>query len=127
MKELYSLNWITRRTLFPEKRNDRTDLWNRKGESWVPVYTAGGKSPDGNESRAYLCVHEPEKTGKNEGKIRHSGRGVNVQIEIPIIYSISEKIGARAHALTPICLQPERAPKCPLYTIIYSLNIPETI
>ena len=28
------------------------------------------KSTDGNESRAYLCMHESEKTGKDSGKTR---------------------------------------------------------
>ena len=39
------------------------------------------KSTDGNESRAYLCMHESEKTGKDPGKTRleHSQIFVNFE------------------------------------------------
>ena len=48
-----------------EKRNHRENLWNSKGESWFSIYTDVRKSPDGNEGRAYICVYEFEKAGKD--------------------------------------------------------------
>ena len=63
----------------PEKRNHRKNLWNRKRESWFPVYTDVRKSPDGNEGRAYICVHEFKKVSKNQGKMGASGEKKIVQ------------------------------------------------
>ncbi len=40
-----------------------------------------GKSPDGNESRAYVCLHESEKTGKDPGKTRLEHSQIFVDFE----------------------------------------------
>ena len=34
---------------------------------WISIYTIHRKSTDGNESRAYFCMYESKKTGKNSG------------------------------------------------------------
>ena len=48
--------------IYPEtKRNDRTNLWNSERTSWFSIYSVHRKSADRNESRAYFCMHEPEK------------------------------------------------------------------
>ena len=39
------------------------------------------KSTDGNESRAYLCMHESEKTGKDPGKTRLEHSQIFVDFE----------------------------------------------
>ena len=55
-------------TLSAEEADDREDLWNSERESWIPIYAAIRKGPDGNESRADLRMHESEKAGKDPGK-----------------------------------------------------------
>ena len=52
------------------KRTYRKNLWNSQRAAWFPLYTIHRKSTDGNESRAYLCMHEFEKTGKDTGTPR---------------------------------------------------------
>lgn len=47
------------------KANDRKDLWDSQGESWVPIYPTVRKSPDEDEGRAYICMYEPKETGKD--------------------------------------------------------------
>ena len=56
-----------------EKRNHRETFWNGKGESWFSIYTDVRKSPDGNEGRAYVCVHEFEEVSKDKGKMGIAG------------------------------------------------------
>ena len=51
-----------------KKRNHRTDLRYSERTAWISIYAVCRKSTDGNESRAYLCMHEFEKTGKDPGK-----------------------------------------------------------
>ena len=53
-----------------KKRNHRADLRYSERTAWISIYTVCRKSTDGNESRAYLCMHESEKTGKDSGKTR---------------------------------------------------------
>ena len=53
MNELYAL-----------RINHREIVWNSKRESWLPVYADDREGPDGDESRADVCVHESEEAGK---------------------------------------------------------------
>ena len=53
-----------------KKRNHRADLRYSERTAWISIYAVCRKSTDGNESRAYLCMHEFEKTGKDSGKTR---------------------------------------------------------
>ena len=53
-----------------KKRNHRADLRYSERTAWILIYAVCRKSTDGNESRAYLCMHEFEKTGKDSGKTR---------------------------------------------------------
>ena len=52
------------RDLSETKRNDRTNLWNSERTSWFSMYSVHRKSADENESRAYFCMHKPEKLAK---------------------------------------------------------------
>ena len=63
------------------KRNYRKNLWNSQRAAWFPLYTIHRKSTDGNESRAYLCMHEFEKTGKDPGKTRLEHSQIFVDFE----------------------------------------------
>ena len=63
----YPLHTWDERTLSTKEADDRENLWNSKRESWIPIYTTIRKSPDGNESRADLRMHESEKAGKDPG------------------------------------------------------------
>ena len=69
------------RNLSETKRNDRKNLWNSKRTPWISIYTIHRKSTDGNESRAYLCMHESEKTGKDPGKTRLEHSQIFVDFE----------------------------------------------
>ena len=53
-----------------KKRNHIEDLRYSERTAWISRYAVCRKSTDGNESRAYLCMHEFEKTGKDPGKTR---------------------------------------------------------
>ena len=53
-----------------KKRNHRADLRYSERTAWISLYAVCRKGADGNESRAYLCMHEFEKTGKDSGKTR---------------------------------------------------------
>ena len=53
-----------------KKRNHREDLRYSERTAWISIYAVYRKGADGNESRAYLRMHESEKTGKNSGKTR---------------------------------------------------------
>ncbi len=61
---------IGNRQIYQLKRNHRTDLRYSERTAWISIYTVCRKSTDGNESRAYLCMHEFEKTGKRFWKTR---------------------------------------------------------
>ena len=57
------------------------NLWNSQRAAWFLLYTIHRKSTDGNESRAYLCMHEFEKTGKDPGKTRLEHSQIFVDFE----------------------------------------------
>ena len=61
----------------PAKGNHRTDFWNSERKPWIPLYTDDRKSPDGNESRAYVRLHESEKAGKDDSQ---EGKKGNSQV-----------------------------------------------
>ena len=52
------------------KRNHREDIRYSERTAWISIYAICRKGTDGDESRAYLCMHESEKTGKDSGKTR---------------------------------------------------------
>ena len=54
------------RFVFSQERNSRTTLWNSQRESWIQVHTDVWQGADGDESGAYLCVYESEKTSKDQ-------------------------------------------------------------
>ena len=56
-----SYTW-KQRNISETKRNDRANFWNSERTSWFSIYSVHRKSTDGNESRAYFCLHEPKKT-----------------------------------------------------------------
>ena len=79
------------------------------------------KSTDGNESRAYLCIHEFEKTGKDPGKTRLEHSQIFVDFEenkkkrsfkrkmvlgitpnTKFVYSLGGPIGPLFHIVHPI-------------------------
>ena len=64
-----------------KKRNHRTDLRYSERTAWISIYAVCRKSTDGNESRAYLCMHEFEKTGKDPGKTRLEHSQIFVDFE----------------------------------------------
>ena len=64
-----------------KKRNHRADLRYSERTAWISIYTVCRKSTDGNESRAYLCMHEFEKTGKDSGKTRLEHSQIFVDFE----------------------------------------------
>ena len=72
------------------------------------IYKHGRESPDGDEGRAYLFMHEPQKVGKDEGKIRASEalKRVSFPFIIRIIYRHKDT-GLRNSLLNPVCLQSE--------------------
>lgn len=39
----------------------------------LPLYADDRKSPDGDESRAYICLHESEKDGKDDSRKGEKG------------------------------------------------------
>ena len=51
--------------LRPEEGDHREDLRDCERTARVPLYTVYREGTDGDESRAYLCVHELKKTGKD--------------------------------------------------------------
>ena len=53
-----------------KKRNHREDLRYSERTAWISLYAVCRKGTDGDESRAYLRMHESEKTGKDPGKTR---------------------------------------------------------
>ena len=53
-----------------KKRNHREDIRYSERTTWISIYAICRKGTDGDESRAYLCMHESEKTGKDSGKTR---------------------------------------------------------
>lgn len=68
MRGYQTYSW-DERTVFSQKRNHRKNLWNCKRESWITVYADVWQSPNGYESRAHVCVHEFEETGKNQAEM----------------------------------------------------------
>ena len=56
--------------LCPEEGDHRTDLRDCERTARVPLYTVYREGTDGDESRAYLCVHGPKETGKDPCKKR---------------------------------------------------------
>lgn len=42
----------------PIRKVDGSEKGNSKRESWIPIHTDVWESPDENESRAYISVHE---------------------------------------------------------------------
>ena len=70
------------------------------------MYEYGRESPDGDEGRAYLFMHEPQKVGKDEGKIRASEALARTSFLfiIRIIYRHKDT-GLRIILLNPVCLQ----------------------
>lgn len=64
----YPLDDRDERFIWAAKRNHRKNLRNCKRESWFPIYTDVWKSPDGNESQAYICMYEFKRVSKNQGK-----------------------------------------------------------
>ena len=53
-----------------KKRNHREDLRYSERAAWISIYAVCRKGTDGDESRAYLRMHESEKIGKDSGKTR---------------------------------------------------------
>ena len=51
--------------LRPEEGDHREDLRDCERTARVPLYTVCREGTDGDESRAYLCVHGPKETGKD--------------------------------------------------------------
>ena len=71
-----------------KKRNHRTDLRYSERTAWISIYAVCRKSTDGNKSRAYLCMHEFEKTGNILEK-----RGWNTARFLLILKKIKRKQG----------------------------------
>lgn len=69
MNELYAL-----------RINHREIVWNSKRESWLPVYADDREGPDGDESRADVCVHESEEAGKMVKKQKNSRQNESVKV-----------------------------------------------
>ena len=64
-----------------KKRNHREDIRYSERTAWISIYAVCRKGTDGNESRAYLCMHEFEKTGKDPGKTRLEHSQIFVDFE----------------------------------------------
>lgn len=58
MKELYALRKETMERIFG----------TAKEKPWITLYANVWKSPDGNEYRAFPCVHEFNETSKNQAE-----------------------------------------------------------
>ena len=65
------------------------------------------KSTDGNESRAYLCMHESEKTGKDPGKTRLEHSQIFVDFEENKKKRSFKENGAGHNTQHQVCLQSE--------------------
>ena len=63
------------------KETIETDIRYSERTTWISIYAVCRKGTDGNESRAYLRMHESEKTGKDPGKTRLEYRQVFVDFE----------------------------------------------
>ena len=61
MKEVYA------------QRKDASASSDSKNHGLRYTQMIGKRSPDGNESRAYVCLHESEKTGKDDSQERKKG------------------------------------------------------
>ena len=59
--------------LRPEEGDHRADFRDGERTARVPLYTVYREGADGDESRAYLCVHGPKETGKDPCKKRGGG------------------------------------------------------
>ena len=64
-----------------KKRNHREDIRYSERTAWISIYAICRKGADGDESRAYLCMHEFEKTGKDPGKTRLEHSQIFVDFE----------------------------------------------
>ena len=56
--------------MMTKNADKKEDLRYSERTAWISIYAICRKGADGNESRAYLCMHESEKTGKDSGKTR---------------------------------------------------------
>lgn len=52
-----------------ENGNHRASVWNSQGKPWLPLYTDVWESPDGDESRADICMYECKKVSKYKAKM----------------------------------------------------------
>ena len=69
----------TKESVCATERDRRAPLRNSKRKPRIPLYTDDWKSPEGNESRAYVCLRESEKTGKDDS---HEGKKGNPKVFI---------------------------------------------
>lgn len=53
-------------TVYPEEGKHREVIRNGERESWIAIFPDDRISPNGNESRADICMHEFKEAGKNE-------------------------------------------------------------
>ena len=56
--------------MMTKNADKKEDLRYSERTAWISIYAVCRKGADGNESRAYLRMHESEKTGKDSGKTR---------------------------------------------------------
>ena len=56
--------------MMTKNADKKEDLRYSERTAWISIYAVCRKGADGDESRAYLRMHESEKTGKDSGKTR---------------------------------------------------------
>ena len=86
--EGYPANDWDEGSVYATERDRRAPLRNSKRKPWIPLYTDDRKSPDENESRAYVCLHESEKNGKDDSREGKKGKPkVPLITTLPILKS----------------------------------------
>ena len=85
--------------LCPEEGDHREDLRDCERTTRVPLYTIHREGTDGDESRAYFCVHGLKKTSKDP--CQKGERGVPSQEHPYILKKIYLKIKERCWSLAP--------------------------
>ena len=98
--------------LRPEKGDHREDLWDSERTPRVSLYAIHREGADGDESRAYLCMHELEETSEDpcqERERRTAVPGSSIYFKEDISQDKREVLEFDSD--TSLCLQSEATNK----------------
>lgn len=96
--------------LRPEKGDHREDLWDSERTPRVSLYAIHREGADGDESRAYLCMHELEETSEDpcqERERRTAVPGSSIYFKEDISQDKREVLESGSG--TSLCLQSDGA------------------